>query len=371
MALPESSYIVSHDEVKEFQADVERQTIFLNNEIDRLKPYKSLQDVGSLIALISVFIAIFELNKDILLNYWISSILLFIIIRKSTDYFEFFKLTKPKIADITFQSSRQLAISELLMVRAAIMDLKYNDIAFCIMWVIGLIIATINYFNSQIDLNFVILFCLITLLSAFLIYNNEEMYNFILWLITKVITPSSILDLAKSKDINKIATNFNFSEFHNIKKNQIIFMIIFFVREILILVAICLIFLTYLNNINFNVLKYIFILGIFQIFTYVVLSSFLSFKKIEEVLERQKSMVNRAATFLERQKQSITHQEINSAKNYLKLSRLFLGYKQNFAIFFTWVKIQPNGELNTEENYDLLYQELDIPLEKNISEQYE
>jgi len=363
MVLSESSYIVRESDLKEFHEDVERQNKFLDNEISRFKPTLSFQDLGSTITTIALFIAIFGLNKDIFLKYWIQSTLIFLIFTKSTNYFQYFKMTKVNPPEVSsFQSPRQLNIAYFLTVKALIINLKYNDIAFCIMWAAGFLILVYNFFWMQLDVSFYLvgLFGLIFLLSAFLMYNNEELYNFLLWVNTKIINPSISLEYSIDKDIQKITNNFNWLELLSFKKSHAYFMLGLIVRDFLIIVTILMIFVTFLHSITLDILKNIFLLSVFQILTYVTLSSFLSFKKIEELLEKQKNMLILATTFLDQLKPSIDRQQLNKAKNYLKLSKLFLGYKQNFAVFFTWVEIKPNGELNIEENYDLLYQELGI-----------
>ncbi len=362
MVLPESSYIVGESELKEFRENVERQNNFLDNEINRLKPTSSFQDLGSIISTIILFIIILEINKEIFLKYWIPAILFFLIFTKSTNYFRYFKMTNVKSQDVSIQPSRQLNISYFLSLKAGIMNLKYNDIAFCIIWAAGFFILIYNFLEMQLEISLylVALFGLIFLLSTFLIYNNEELYDVLLWINTKVTTPFFSLDYYKDMNILKYANNFNLPELLNFKKSHVFFILGLFIRDLLIIVTILIIFFTFLHSTTLEILKDIFILSIFQILTYVTLSSFLSFKKIEALHEKQKNMLISVTTFFDKSRPSIDRQQLNKAKNYLKLSKLFLGYRQNFAILFTWVEIKPNGELNIEENYDLLYQELGL-----------
>jgi hypothetical protein len=365
MVLSESSYIVGENDLNEFRENIERQNNFLDNEISRFKPTPSFQDLGSIITTIALFITILGINKDIFLKYWIQSTLIFLIFTQSTNSFQFFKMTKVKIPDaVSFQSPRQLNIAYFLSLKAYIMNTKYNDIAFCIMWAAGFFILIYNLLNMQLEVSVYLvgLFFLIFLLSAFLMYNNEELYDFLLWVNTKIVNPSITLEYAKDKDIRKVTNNFNWSEILSFEKSQAFFMLAFTVRNLLILVTILMIFFTFLHGFRLEFFKDIFLLSIFQILMYVTLASFLSFKKIEELLEKQKNMLIRSTTFLDKLKPRIDRQQLNDAKNYLNLSKLFLGYRQNFAIFFTWIEIKANGELNIEENYDLLYRELGIPL---------
>jgi hypothetical protein len=363
MALSESSYIVGENDLKEFRENVERQNSFLSNEITRFKPTQSIQDFGSLIATILLFLAILSINKEIFLNYWIQATLIFLIFARSMSFIGYFKIKKPNLS--LFHDSKQLKIAYFLSLKANIINLKFNDSAFCIMWAAGFIILIYNFFENQLVIGFLLiaLFGLIFLFSVILMFYSEVLYDFYLWINTKVTSPVASLELITDKNFQKAMNNFNWTELRHIKGKHALFMVGLIIRDLLIISTIIIIFSTFLQSMTWIIFRNIFLLSIFQILTFVTLVSFLSFKKIEEILENQKIMVIRAVTFLDKSKQSINRQQINSAKNYLKLSKLFLGQKRNFAIFFTWVEVIANGELNIEENYDLLYHELGIPQE--------
>ena len=82
-------------------------------------------------------------------------------------------------------------------------------------------------------------------------------------------------------------------------------------------------------------------------------------------MENQKNLLTRISTFLDQAKPSIDDKQFDAVKDSLKISKLFIGYKQNFALLFSWVEIRANGELNVEENYNLLSRELGIPIKND------
>jgi hypothetical protein len=364
MPLSDSSYTVGETELNEFRENVKLQNDILNNDINRLKPTASFQDIGSLIALIAYFFGILQINKDIFLNYWIPSTLIFLIVIIGRNIFDYYRVkTKPK--PNLYQNSKQLTIAYFLSLKLLILNTKYNDIAFSIMWVIGLAVLTYNFFIMHLTINTYIFvaYSLILILSIILLYHNYIQYDFFLWINTKVITPAATFKMLDNKDIQKKMNMLNMEELRHFNKNHIFFILGMTVQNFLIFTVILIIFFTFFQNITERIFLDILILSLFQILTYVILSSFLSYKKISEIHDHQKIILNKITTLFDKPIHNIDRQQFNNAKNYLKLSKLFLGHKQNFAIFFTWVEVIPNGELNIEENYDLLYQELKIPPE--------
>ena len=83
--------------------------------------------------------------------------------------------------------------------------------------------------------------------------------------------------------------------------------------------------------------------------------------------ENNKIKLFKVLTFFNQSKQNITESQLNEGKNQLKLSKLLLSHKYNFAIIFTRWMIESNSDLNIIENYDLLYRELGIPVESIIN----
>lgn len=361
MTFSNIGYIIGEKEIKEFRDDVERQTAFINNEINRFKPGKSIEDFGSLITTISGFLAIMWINKDIFLNYWIHSIFLFLIFVEGMNSLEYLKASKkdPK----SFHDSKQLTIAYLLSSKSYVINSKYNDIAFAIIWAIGLAILICNSFEKRMETNILLiaLFTLVFLLTLILMFNHEVLYDFFVWVHTKIITPATTIQYVQDKDVEKFMNNFHWENVLEIKRNQFLFILGILIRNLLIMITILIIIFSFFLGISWDIFKDVFCLSIFQILTYVTLSSFLSFKKIEDILENQKNLLIRISTSLDKTKPGIDIQQLNSAKDFLKLSKLFVGYKQNFALLFTWVEVRANGELNIEENYNLLYRELGIP----------
>jgi len=116
--------------------------------------------------------------------------------------------------------------------------------------------------------------------------------------------------------------------------------------------------------INFKNILPVFIL---QFFIYTSLMSIISIRSVEQLYENNKIKLFKVLTFFNQSKQNITESQLNEGKNQLKLSKLLLSHKYNFAIIFTRWMIESNSDLNIIENYDLLYRELGIPVESIIN----
>ena len=364
MVLPDSSYLVDNKEISEFRNIVQIQLNSVNTQISDLssKEYGPPGFTSLILAILSLA-SILLINWTLILNYWISSLLVTILILIIINTVDYTRMAKSATLPKAFQNIKEFKIAYLLTLKTILKNSKPNEIAFFFVLLTGWIIMIYNYFEYNVNID-VFLFSIYTAVLFFYLIEitfDYLMYDLFVWILTEIGNPI-YEGIVREGYPSIMHINF-FRPWKNANKFQLIYTFVYLAINVLIILLLFSIWLNYPKELTWDYAKNVIHVAIFQFFILITLMIFISFKFAKNTYEKQKGMLNRILTSLEHSKQAIDRQLFANGKKYYKISKLCYGQKVNFAVFFTKWMIVVNGELNIKENYDWLYQFLKIPEE--------
>lgn len=365
MDLSDSSNFVSEKEISEFREIVQTQLNFVNSQISGLSSNESSQQkILPFILGILSFASILALNWKILLDYWIPSTLILVLVMIVINFVDYSRMVKKAKIPMSFKNIKEFKIAFLLTLKAILMNFNPNEISFFIVLSFGWLLMIYNYLENNIsyDLFLFSVYTLVLIFSLVVITFKESLYQLFTGLLSNFgttlaegIGQEGFIDAVKHLKLKNLGERVN--KFHLIYP---LFLIFLNAAIVLLLVSI---FLNYQKLTTWDYFKNVIPVVCFQFFLLVSLVIFLSFKLAEKTYEDQKVMLIRTLTFLEKSNHNIDKKQLENGKKFYKLSKLFLGHKIVFSVFFTKWIIEVNGELNSEENYDWLLDFLRLPPE--------
>jgi hypothetical protein len=367
MALPESSYVADENEISEFRSMVQKQLDFINTQISDLssEAYGPQGFIPLILAIVS-FASIIYINWKILLDYWIPSLLVLILILIVINTIDAMRMMKSAMTPKHFQDIREFKIAFLLTLKKTLKNFKPNETAFFFVLLTGWLIVIYNHFeyNVEIDAIFFTIYTVLLLFYLIMIPFSNLLYELFVRILTELGHPF-YEDIDREGFLPSIK-HINFSKLGTVtlkNKSHFFYVIVYIGNNVLIVLLLIFIFLNFPKDLTWDLVKNVIHVAVFQFFTLITLMIFISFKLAKETYESQKVMCVRILTSLEHSKQTINRQILANGRIFYKISKLCYGQKVNFAVVFTKWMIEVNGELNVKENYDWLYQFLKIPEE--------